>query len=159
MALALAAVLNDTAAGSEGAPRPLDEEKVLIMALLHDLAEVRLTDLPITASRLLPEGAKRFAEEAAVGALLAPLPSSGWLRELWLEFEDKTSAEGRLVRDVDKLEMMVQCLAYEQAGSRGLDEYWQGMSSRTWHFELCAQVYEALRAIRRALGVGPDSDS
>lgn len=137
----------------EGRYGPLDREKVLIMALLHDLSEVRLTDLPSTAVRLIPEQVKSEAEAQALAELLAPLPDSGHLRELWQEFEDHLSPEGRLVRDVDKLEMMVQCLRYEQAGSRGLDEFWQAMDQRTWHYPLCARLYADLRS-RRPAGTG-----
>ncbi|HFD40289.1 MAG TPA: HD family hydrolase [Anaerolineae bacterium] len=131
---------------------PLDREKVLIMALLHDLAEVRLTDLPISAVRLLPAEIKSRAEAEALADLLAPLPGGERLRALWQEFEDRTSPEGRLVRDADKLEMMIQCLRYEQAGSRGLDEFWAALDRREWHYPLCAALYARLRAMRPGLG-------
>ena len=137
----------------EGRYAPLDREKVLIMALLHDLAEVRLTDLPATAVSLIPERVKSEAEAQALAELLAPLPAAGYLGDLWQEFEEHLSLEGRLVRDADKLEMMVQCLRYEQAGSRGLDEFWQAMDQRTWHYPLCARLYEDLRS-RRPAGTG-----
>jgi putative hydrolase of HD superfamily len=126
----------------------LDLEKVLIMALLHDLAEVRLTDLPASAARLVPEAVKSEAEASAMAELLAPLATAGRLAALWQEFEDRTSPEGRLVRDADKLEMMVQCLRYEEAGSRGLDEYWEAMDGHTWHYALTADLYARLRAMR-----------
>jgi putative hydrolase of HD superfamily len=143
VALALADVLN-AADGDE----PLDLEAVLVMALLHDLAEVRLTDLPVSAVSLIPAGVKSHAEAEAVAALLAPLPQAARLRALWQSFEDQDSPEGRLVRDADKLEMMVQCLRYEQAGSRGLEEFWDAIDRRTWHYALCAQLYAQLKARR-----------
>ena len=126
----------------------LDLAKVLSMALLHDLAEVRLTDLPASATHLLPDGLKSQAEAQALTDLLTPLPHSHRWLALWQEFEDRSSAEGRLVRDADKLEMMVQCLRYEQAGSRGLDEFWQAMDGYQWHSALCAGLYARLRAMR-----------
>jgi putative hydrolase of HD superfamily len=139
VALALADALADEA---------LDLEKVLVMALLHDLAEVRLTDLPASATRLIPGQVKSEAEATAIEDLLGPLPGAGHWAALWHDFEGGTSAEGRLVRDADKLEMMVQCLRYEQAGSRGLDEFWQAMDQRAWHFPLCAELYTRLKAMR-----------
>jgi putative hydrolase of HD superfamily len=139
VALALAGAL---------APEALDVEKVLVMALLHDLAEVRLTDLPATAVRLIPGEVKREAEAGAMADLLAPLPHGGRLQALWQEFEDRASPEGRLVRDADKLEMMVQCLHYELAGSRGLDEFWLAMDRLEWQFPLCAELYARLRERR-----------
>jgi putative hydrolase of HD superfamily len=70
------------------------------------------------------------------------------LKGLWQEFEDRASPEGRLVRDADKLEMMVQCLCYERAGSRGLDEYWLGMDEHQWHYGLSGELYARLRDMR-----------
>ena len=150
LALALADVVNsepdrDVDAGL------LELEKVMGMALLHDLAEVRLTDLPASAVQLIPGSTKSQAEASAVGELLAPLPTAGRWKALWQEFEDQSSPEGKLVRDADKLEMMVQCLRYEQAGSRGLDEYWQAMDRRAWHYPVSAELYSRLRDLRPGL--------
>ena len=149
MALILAEALNGAAPAGQPA---LDVEKVLAMALMHDLAEVRLTDLPASAVRLLSGEVKSRAEAAALAEILAPLPETARLAALWQEFEDRASPEGQLVRDADKLEMMVQCLRYEQVGSTGLAEFWQAMDQRPWHFDLCADLYARLRAHRPAGG-------
>ena len=147
VALALADALH---VGSDGDAdsAPLDLEKVLVMALLHDLAEARLTDLPSSAVQLLPEGVKSSAEASAVDQMLSPLPARTRWKALWQEFEERSSAEGRLVRDADKLEMMVQCLRYEMAGSRGLDEFWQNMDGHSWSYGISADLYARLRAMR-----------
>jgi putative hydrolase of HD superfamily len=143
VALALADAIED-----EARFRTLDLEKILVMALLHDLAEVRMADLPALAMRLIPPAVKSEAEASAMEDLLAPLPTAERWGALWQEFEDRASPEGRLVRDADKLEMMVQCLRYEQAGSRGLDEFWRAMDRREWHYPLCAELYACLRDLR-----------
>jgi putative hydrolase of HD superfamily len=132
-----------------------DLEKVLTIALLHDLGEIRLTDLPLSAAQLIPAEVKAEAEDAAIGALLTPLVGSGRLKALWREFEDQSSPEGRLVRDADKLEMMVQCLRYEQAGSQGLEEYWEAMDGRTWHYPLSADLYARLKALSPSMRACP----
>ncbi len=147
MALMLATTLNSEAE-DDGHPVLLCVEKVMTMALLHDLAEVRLTDLPGSAVRLIAEDAKSRAEAAAIEGLLAPLSGAGQWRAMWQEFEQESSAEGRLVRDADKLEMMVQCLRYEQAGSRGLEEFWQAMDRRNWHYPISENLYARLRRMR-----------
>ena len=145
----VALVLVDVVRASAGPEqRGLDLEKVLIMALLHDLAEARLTDLPASAARLIPEEVKSRAEAQALAGMLAPLPGEARLRALWQEFEDRASPEGRLVRDADKLEMMVQCLRYEQAGSRGLDEFWQAIDRLSWHYAVSAEIYGRLKLLR-----------
>ncbi len=147
VALALVDALNATG-------HDLDLEKVLVMAMLHDLAEVRLTDLPATAVHLIPAEVKSRAEAVAMADLLAPLPGAGRLQALWHEFEDRASPEGRLVRDADKVELMVQCLRYEQAGSRGLNEFWQAIDQLEWHYPLCAELYVKLKTMRQSPGSG-----
>jgi putative hydrolase of HD superfamily len=147
VALALA-----EAVAADGQGGPFDVEQVLTMALLHDLAEVRLTDLPVSAVRLIPPEVKGQAEAAAISDLLAPLPAAERLAALWQAFEDSSSPEGRLVRDADKLEMMVQCLRYEQTGCRGLDEFWQAVDGHRWHYDLSARLYHRLRAMRPEAG-------
>ena len=44
--------------------------------------------------------------------------------ELWKEFAERSSVEGRLVRAIDKLEMFTQAYQYERAGNRMLDDFW-----------------------------------
>ena len=152
VSLALVDLVNSESDRGSG-QAALDLEKVLAMALLHDLAEVRLTDLPVSAVQLFPEAAKSRAEASAIGDLLAPLPAAGRWAALWQEFEDRSTPEGRLVRDADKLEMMVQCLRYEQAGSRGLDEYWEALDRQEWHYAVSGELY-ARRREMRPLGPG-----
>jgi putative hydrolase of HD superfamily len=142
VALALADVLREAGEGA------LDLEEILVMALLHDLAEVRLADLPGSARHLIPSAVKSEAESLAMADLLAPLPAAERWQALWQAFEERSSPEGRLVRDADKLEMMVQCLKYELAGSRGLDEFWQSMDRYPWHYPLCGELYARLKAMR-----------
>jgi putative hydrolase of HD superfamily len=147
VALVALSLADGLAAGTELAS-PLDVEQVLAMAVLHDLAEVRLMDLPVSAARLMPPGLKMQAEAAALAGLLAPLPGAGHLLHLWQAYQEGSSPEARLVRDADKLEMMIQCLRYEQAGSRDLGEFWQAMDEHDWHYTLASEVYEGLRARR-----------
>jgi putative hydrolase of HD superfamily len=141
-ALSLADVLN----ASGTLAQPLDTGRVLTIALLHDLAEARLTDLPGPARKLIPADVKRRAEHEALAQMLRGLPSADALLALWSEFEDESTPEGQLVRDADKLEMMVQCLRYEIGGSRGLEEFWASIDALTWRYPLCAELYAELKA-------------
>jgi putative hydrolase of HD superfamily len=146
-ALALAGAL---AAHGEAGPAA-DLAAVLATAVLHDLGEARVTDLPDSAARLIPGQVKSQAERAAIGQMLSSLPNAGRLQALWEGFERSDTAEGRLVRDADKLEMMVQCLRYEQAGCRGLGEFWEAMDRREWHYPLSARAYARLKELRAGL--------
>jgi putative hydrolase of HD superfamily len=142
--LALADVLN----ASGTLPAPLDTGRALAIAVLHDLPEARLTDLPGPTQQLIPREVKAEAEVKALEALTAALPSAERFQALWREFEDASTPEGRLVRDADRAEMMIQCLRYELSGSRGLDDFWAGMDRHAWHYPLCADLYARLKGMR-----------
>ncbi len=136
LALFLAEWVNQDPAG-EGLERPLDVGRVVILALLHDLAESELTDLPKRASQLIGGEAKHRAEKRALERLLAPLPGGAGYQGLWAEYDAGSSPEARLVKDADKLEMVHQAIQYARQGVQGLDEFHQG---HRWHYQ-ASQVF------------------
>jgi putative hydrolase of HD superfamily len=102
-------------------PPELNLEKVLTLALIHDLAEVIVGDLtPYDAE---PEGGKRAAEERALGIMLAGHPNGEKLQKLWQEFEDRTTPEGLFVAGLDKLDMGLQAEIYESDFGLDLSEF------------------------------------
>lgn len=145
LALNLAEAVNvDPAA--EGLPGPLDVARVVRLALLHDLGESLVTDLPKRSADLLGAEAKHRAEREAMTAVLGELPWAARDVELWGEYDAAATPEARIVKDADKLEMVHQALRYEEVGAAGLDEFWLG---HEWHFQASAQLFEALRSRRK----------
>lgn len=106
------------------APRlpEVDGLRALEMALLHDVAELRVGDLPRTAAHYLPADAKQQAETGAVADILAPLGERA--RELHAEYCAGTSPAARLVKACDKLQLMLKVSVYESWGAGGLGEFW-----------------------------------
>ena len=144
LTLGLAAAINQDwrAVGLE---QPLDSGVAVTIAVLHDLAESQVTDLPRRSARLIGAAVKRQAEAAALDEILQPLPGGAAYVALWQEYVDSASPEARLVHDADQLEMVHQALHYERAGHRVLDEFWQG---HCWRYRLCEQLYGDLKALR-----------
>ena len=104
---------------------PLDVEKVMRLALLHEVAEARIGDLPFPALKYISEEVKAAGERAAVESMFKHFgPLQQKYIQLWDEFEEGTSIEGKLVRTADKLELMIQVLEYEKVGYRSLDKFW-----------------------------------
>ena len=140
LALFLAETVNRDLAAN-GLTAPLDVSKVVRLALLHDLAESELTDLPKRAALLLGEAAKHRAEAQAMGQILAGLPDAEGYLALWSEYDGGSTPEARLVKDADKLEMVHQALAYARRGHANLDEFvqdhlWRYAASRSLFADL-----------------------
>jgi putative hydrolase of HD superfamily len=113
----------------------IDRDKLLRMAVLHELPESKLTDLPLSAVRLLGRDAKYRAEDQAWDDLL---PAGGRLDEwqaLWREFEVGRTPEARLTRAADRLELLLQAYEYERSGRRNLDEFWETDALEQSEFE------------------------
>ena len=103
----------------------LDVEKVMRLALLHEVAEARVGDLPFPALKYISEELKEVGERAAAESMFEHFgPLQEKYIQLWKEFEEGASIEGKLVRAADKLELMIQVLEYEKIGYRSLDKFW-----------------------------------
>jgi putative hydrolase of HD superfamily len=98
----------------------LDSDKCVRMALLHDICEVYAGDIPNRVRKKdkpMPDGMKRKLEKDGLEKIIATLPEglADEIREFWNEFEAGKSREAELVKDLDKLEMCMQALAYAKA--------------------------------------------
>jgi len=120
-----------------GEKKGLDREKLLKMALIHDLCEVYAGDITPYDS-VLPRSKKklaklmrtwpRFSEEEkrkivqkkdkrehqALVRLTAKLPSKikKEIMNLWLDFKKGLTKEGRFARQADRMENLLQALEY-----------------------------------------------
>jgi putative hydrolase of HD superfamily len=134
----------------EMAEQPLDKAKLLTIALLHDLPESIVGDLPTPAAGYFPPAAKQKAETHALDALLRRLPWAERWHSWWQEFEEGTSVEGQIVRDADRLDMLIQAHIYEQTtGNRWLDEFWPAPEDVPFRFPSTQMLYEELRALHQ----------
>lgn len=139
-ALFLAEALNDDLAG-QGLSQPLAVGRVVALALIHDLAESVLTDLPKRAAEALGTDVKHRAEERIIADLLGKIAGGERYAALWQEYDSAVSAEARLVKDVDRLEMVVQSVCYGERGHTNLQEFRAG---HTWHYPICQRLFDEL---------------
>jgi putative hydrolase of HD superfamily len=121
----------------------LDTLKAVRMALLHDLAEGEMGDLTPTQKGTDEAGFRR-REDEAMGRLLTKLSADigAVYSSAWLEFSEGKTTEARLVRDCDKLEMVIQASEYQRAGGD------RGKLMRFWHAKI---VGDEARAISDAV--------
>jgi putative hydrolases of HD superfamily len=144
LAIGLAETVNEDWA-AEGLERPLDVGQIVTTAVVHDLAEGLLTDLPKRSTELLGREVKHAAEARAMAIILGAIANGDKYTRLWGDYNSAATPEARLVRDADKLEMVHQALVYERAGQRMLLEFWE---VGEWHYVASAQVYADLRRQR-----------
>lgn len=102
-------------------PPELDRERALSYAVLHDLAEVRVGDL--TPADAVPAEQKYARESAAFAQLVAPLANGADLRNTWEAYEAQQDREARFVRQLDRLDMAIQAVAYAREGAPDLTEF------------------------------------
>jgi len=131
----------------------LDGARAVEIALVHDLAELRVGDLPRTASDYFAPEVKHDAERRAAADLLAPAHPRAL--ERYREYDRKASREARFVAACDKLQLMLKASVYEAWGHGGLAEFWdQADNFPSDEFGSVARLFEALRS-RRAAGRAP----
>jgi 5'-deoxynucleotidase YfbR-like HD superfamily hydrolase len=90
----------------------VDSEKLLRMAVLHDLAEVMAGD--ITPHNGISREEKRKMEEEGLRKLLGDIPNANSYIKLWLEYEARKSKEAKILREIDKLEMAISAVEYQK---------------------------------------------
>ena len=95
-------------------------ERLLIMALIHDLPEAIIGDIPRSAQKAHPDlrGAKDAAEDSAMQHILAFLPGKDreFLTDIWEEYQEGTSLGAQLVEAADQLATIIHAAQLVNAG-------------------------------------------
>lgn len=103
-------------------PDQFDRERALTMALIHDLPEALLMDIPMPACDAYLREAKNCAEQEIMEKLMNGFSSkyADYNRDL----DDPQTPEAKLVRGLDKAQMMLKIVMYEREGRGRLKEFW-----------------------------------
>ena len=113
----------------------VDMDKLLRMALVHDWAEARVGDMPRTTTNYFGSEARKNAETSAFADMTQRVSNSDLYRDLFQQYEERQSLESRLVKAADVIDLLVQVLALERSGARGLDEFWEAAHGHSLEFE------------------------
>jgi putative hydrolase of HD superfamily len=92
-----------------------DPARAVLVAVIHDVAEALTGDL--TPADGVPVDTKRRREEQAARRILAGVDPNGTLMAAWLDYAERRTPEGRLVKDLDKIDMALQADAYAREGT------------------------------------------
>ena len=96
----------------------VNQEKVALMCLFHDLGEGRTSDLNYVHQRY-----GRLAESEAIGDIARSVPFGKKIEALYLEFEKRKTIEAKLAKDADQLEW-ISTLREEQAKGNVKAKLW-----------------------------------
>ncbi len=123
--------------------QPVDTERVLRIALIHDLPEAMLTDLPRPVKDRLGAEACRNAEAQAADELFDP-DLSQW-RQNHDDYVAAQTLEAQLVKSADKIQMLAKALQYH-VEHRGRTERFFADRSRyqDYGITLVAEIYDRL---------------
>ena len=93
----------------------LNSEKIIKMALLHDLAESIIGDI---TPEHITKNEKIAKENHAINQILKNLPNeiAKPYFEIWNDYQKKASKEAILLHEIDKLEMAFQAKFYQDKG-------------------------------------------
>jgi putative hydrolase of HD superfamily len=158
-------VASTTTSSSSKNNTTVDSNKCLKMALVHDLAEAQVGD--ITPHCGVSDTDKHQQELSAMTQMTDHLQSTASfgmagkeILDLWKEYEEGTSLEAKLVKDMDKLEMTLQALEYEQDGKnqKSLDGFFDSTRDK-WRTDIGRAWGQEIEARRQKRKVGESSSS
>ncbi|RWR93946.1 HD domain-containing protein C4G3.17 [Cinnamomum micranthum f. kanehirae] len=125
----------------------VNRERCIKIAVVHDIAEAIVGD--ITPSDGVPKEEKSRREREALNEMCEVLGGgmrAEEIKELWAEYENNSSKEASLVKDFDKVEMILQALEYETEHGKVLDEFFlstagkfQTETGRAWAAEVISR--------------------
>ncbi len=129
----------------------VDVERVLRIALLHDVGEAVTTDLPRPVKALLGRDAVDEAELRAAQAVVGGAEDWGSQVE---DYQQQASPEARLVKAADRIQMLAKSLQYDGQHRGDIEEFWgddleggglpKSIKDRDWSFPLVEAVFERL---------------
>ncbi|CAG5105090.1 Oidioi.mRNA.OKI2018_I69.chr1.g1824.t1.cds [Oikopleura dioica] len=111
-------------------PKELNKDRCMKIAIVHDLAECITGDIVPEKYSGVSETDKHKMEREAIEKILGLLKrdfierpdkeTRDHIRELYDEYENQTTPEAKWVKDLDKLELIHQAIAYEKSDNLDL---------------------------------------
>ena len=131
-------------------PPDVNKDKAVKMALIHDVAESIVSDITPFDGVTLEDKFNR--EDKAFGDICGSLGNDE-MHVMWREMEEGKTPEAKFVKELDKLEMLIQAEEYEnlQEGLE-LDQFYNNFDG-FFTFDNTKEIYEAIckrRAARKA---------
>ncbi len=100
-----------------------DENKIIKMALVHDVAETRTSDLSYVQKVYVEADEEKAADDIFRDTLVSDY------RQILHEFEERTCIEAKIVKDADNLDVDIELKELEEQGSKLPEKFSQQRSN------------------------------
>jgi len=130
----------------------LDENRMIKMALIHDLAESVIGDINF---KDIHDGKisikeKFEKEKKAMKDIISNLEDGEEIYNLWLEFEEQKTPEAKILKQLDKIELLLQANEYEKEhGKEKIDVFWNYLPQYKIENEYLKSLIEELKKRRK----------
>lgn len=108
-------------------PLGLDKEKLIKMAIMHDLGEVITGDIVVWLTGgtidIKKQIEKEKLEKEGIGKIFRVIGKSNEYVKIFEEMIERTTQEAKIFWQLDKLEMALQALEYEKDQNKNLGEF------------------------------------
>ena len=131
----------------------VNQEKIVRMALIHDIAEAEVGDIVINRGGVVTGDSEKYLKERqAIEYIFGGLNDSDELIALWDEYAHQESKEARILKQLNSLEMVMSALEYEETvdQSAKLNEFWES-ARKTIQEPLIADWFNKLESERKIL--------
>ncbi len=109
-------------------PSDVRRDKLIKMAIVHDLGEVKIGDLVWETGNYSNIKKHTDKKEKEINAMkeLSKLLNNDEIKELGIEFIKQETKTAKFLKEIDKIEMILQALEYEKkVHPSKLDEFWE----------------------------------
>jgi len=106
----------------------LDISKVMKLALIHEVGEILAGD--ITPHDKITKEKKYEMEREAIVKIFEGFPTPKKYLSLWEEFEENKTSEAKFVKQIDKLEMVLQASVYERETKKDLNCFYESVKDQ-----------------------------
>ena len=133
-------------------PEEYNKEKALTLALIHDIPECITMDIPMPAGNDIFKKEKTKAELEITQDIFGgtAFHQGKHYSALYQDLLEAGSPEARLVRGLDKVQMMCKVLAYEKENRGNLEEFWEYKDN--FNNYGCPQTEELFNALFKKAG-------
>jgi putative hydrolase of HD superfamily len=122
----------------------LDADKCAKLSILHEFGEIKGGDLTPEERK---NETKIIKEQSKVLEKIMVDLNGKKYYDLWIESEKTTSKEAVLVKDVDRLEMCLQALEYEEKYYYNLQEFYD-YAEKILVLDLSKKIYKRILELR-----------